>query len=296
MPFHKKAGTTPLQRLKEQLDAVDVLFEVRDARLPDSSIHPKTMEFFGKKPRVVVFTKEDLADPVSIRAWVRALSGAQQKAITLSLKQSRGKDHLISLAAELCKDKIEARKRKGLLPRPIRVAVVGLPNVGKSSLINWLIGKKKAAVANTPGVTRSNSWIRIDPQVELLDTPGMLPSAAFKGSQAMKLAMCNILPGEHYDIEEIASFGLELISRIYPENLEKFRKDGRSGDNLESVAHARACLKAGAEPDLKRAAAVFLSEFRSAKLGRMVLDKDMPSVALPDSGKGQNPDPGDPDL
>jgi len=276
MPYFKKA-ITPLQRLKEQLQAVDVLFEVRDARLPRTSMHPKTKEFFGNKPRVIVFCKEDLAEAQSIRQWVKHLSTPGQRAIALSLKVNKGQGELLTQAKDLCKDKLEAWKNKGLKARPIRAAVVGLPNVGKSSLINWIIGKKKAAVANTPGVTRSNSWIRIDPNVELLDTPGMLPLAAFKGTSALKLALCNVLPGDHYDIEEIASYGLALIAQLYPKNLDTYKREGDAetliASDLESVALARSCLKTGAELDIKRAAGIFMSEFRSGKLGRMVLDR-----------------------
>jgi ribosome biogenesis GTPase A len=276
MPFVNKA-TTPLQRLKEQLQVVDVIFEVRDARLPATSMHPKTREFFGTKPRVVVFCKEDLADPVALRHWLRRFENPIERATALSLKIARGKSELLSLATGLCAEKIAARKRKGLLSRPLRVAVVGLPNVGKSSLINWMIGKKKAAVANTPGVTRGNSWIRIDPQIELLDTPGMLPLAAFKGAAALKLALCNVLPGEHYDVEEIADYGLCLLAGLYPESLETYRQGQGSAVDLEAsqlemVARARSCLKTGGVLDVRRAAGIFLSEFRSGKLGRVVLD------------------------
>ncbi len=278
-----------MQRLKEQLQAVDLLFEVRDARLPLTSMHPKTKEFFGTKPRVLVFCKEDLADPQKLQRLITQLETEDQKCIALSLKQSKGKDRLIQLASKLCSQKLAARHAKGLLPRPLRAAVVGLPNVGKSSLINWICGQKKAAVANTPGVTRGNSWVRISPQIELLDTPGMLPQAQFKGKQAMKLAFCNLLPQEHYDAEEVAMFGLEILSSTYPASLDTYKKaEKQKAENsisegsedpdefkpcdLECVAKARACLKAGAVPDLKRAAALFLSEFRKGKLGRVMLD------------------------
>ena len=302
--------------MQEQLQAIDVLFEVRDARLPLTSSHPKSKELLGTKPKVLVLCKEDLADGAALRRWLKTYNeqSEQSKAIALSLKQAKGQDRLLALATELCKEKIEARKRKGLLPRPVRVAVFGLPNVGKSSLINWMIGKKKAAVANTPGVTRGNAWIRVHPQVELLDTPGILPQYAFRGEQALKLAICNILPGDHYDIEEVAAYGIEQLAMNYPESLGTYglkpesivpndestetaprptADDDASTDadsaeqrslsggawhpdasnSLDGVARARACLKAGGVLDRKRAAAIFLAEFRSGKLGKVVLDK-----------------------
>ena len=270
-----KKANTPLKRLQEQLQAVDVLFEVRDARIPDTSMHPKTRELFGNKPRVIVFCKEDLADPAALSGWVKGLSqeDPNQRAVALSLKFKRGKEQLISLATDLCKEKLAARERKGLLPRPLRAAVVGLPNVGKSSLINWLTGRNKAAVANTPGVTRGNSWIRIHPKLELLDTPGMLPLTSFKGNQALKLALCNVLPGEHYDVEETAMYGLSLLWHLYPRSLQTYSNPESDGTDLEAVARARTCLKAGGVYDLKRAAGIFLSEFRSGKLARVVLDR-----------------------
>jgi ribosome biogenesis GTPase A len=276
MPYYSRANT-PLQKLKEQLQAVDVLFEVRDARLPQTSMHPKTRQLFGKMPRLIVLCKEDLADPVAVRRWLTGFVGPGTQALALSLKANRGKSELLKLAYELCRDKLEARARKGLLSRPLRAAVVGLPNVGKSSLINWLVGRKKAAVANTPGVTRANAWIRLNPQIELLDTPGMLPMAAFGGAEALKLALCNVLPGEHYDVEEIALYGLELLLKLYPHSLETYGSRGNAGADLSEgklacVATARCCLRTGGTLDLRRAAGIFLSEFRSGKLGRFVLD------------------------
>jgi len=300
MPPGKKAGT-PLKRLQEQLQAVDVVFEVRDARLPISSTHPKCNELLGRKPRVIVLCKEDLADPHALRKWVARFNSQEpdRRAIALSLKFDRGQDKLLELAAELCHEKNEARKRKGMLPRPVRVAVFGLPNVGKSSLINWMIGKKKAAVANTPGVTRGNSWIRVHSEIELLDTPGILPLVAFRGEQALKLGLCNILPGDHYDVEEVAAFGYELMKELYPSSLDTYHTDSNGSSSegtaqtepdyfddeldpreflaakscLETVAKARSCLKAGGKLDIKRAAGIFLAEFRSGKLSRVVLDK-----------------------
>ncbi|MBX9569771.1 MAG: ribosome biogenesis GTPase YlqF [Candidatus Obscuribacterales bacterium] len=269
-----KRATTPLQKLKEQLQAVDVLFEVRDARLPYSSGHPRIKELFGNKPRIIVLCKEDLADKKRLQPALKELAEKDGNAsIALSLKLSKGKDRLVQLAVNLCKDKIESRRKKGLLDRPLRAAVVGLPNVGKSSLINWIAGKKKAQVANTPGVTRGNSWIRIHPQIDLLDTPGILPIASFKGDQATRLALCNILPSDQYDNDYIALWALTLLSNEYNDYLNTYRGDVENSTvDLERIAIARHCIKTGAVPDLQRASAVFLSELRAGKLGPVILE------------------------
>src|SRR6185369_1268140 len=170
-----KGPTTAFQRLQDQLKWVDLVFEVRDARVPACSRHPKSDELFGSKPRIIVLAKEDLADPALVKEWLRSLALPEnQTSIALDLKYARGKDKLISLVLELTKAKRQQIANKGLLPRPMRGCVVGMPNVGKSSLINWLIGRRKALVGNKPGVTKGTQWVRLHPQVELLDTPGIL--------------------------------------------------------------------------------------------------------------------------
>ncbi len=265
--------STPLSRIREQLKVVDLLFEVRDARLPLSSSHPASKELFGNKPKVLVLAKYDLADPEAVSHWIRSFEAeADSRAIALSLKNSRGKNKLVDLALSLTAPKREAHKRKGLLPRAMRVCVVGLPNVGKSSLINWLIGIKKAPVADRPGVTRGAHWVRVHPQLELLDTPGMMPPVMFKGEQSVKLALCNVIPGDHYDIDEVAERGLILLHSIKPECLNVYGITRDVEPTLEHVARARACLGPGGKFDLKRAAAIVVSDFRAGKLGRVVLD------------------------
>lgn len=265
--------TTPLTRIREQLKVVDLLFEVRDARMPNSSAHPASQELFGHKSKIIVLAKYDLADPEAVAGWIRHFEAqSNQRAIALALKLSKSKNKLIDLALELTAEKREAQKKKGLLPRPVRVCVVGLPNVGKSSLINWLIGQKKAAVADRPGVTRGAHWVRVHPQVELLDTPGILPPVQFRGEQSVKLALCNIIPGDHYEIDEVATLGLNLIYSIKPGGLETYAAPQGNAPTLEDVAKARSCLGQGGKLDVKRAAGIVVNDFRTGKLGRVVLD------------------------
>lgn len=269
-----KAASTPLRRLKEQLASVDVLFEVRDARLPISSRHPKSAELLGQKPRIIVLTKSDLADPRLVKDWITELKAdTGYPAIALCLKTAKGQEKLLNIALEITVDKREALKRKGILPRPIRACAVGLPNVGKSSLINWLIGRKKAAVGNRPGITRGNSWIRVHSQLELLDTPGMLPNATFSPETSLLLALCNILPEDHYQIDETAEAGLTLLADNYPGSLSIYDSaENSSPIDLSQIARIRSCLLSGGKFDLHRAAGIFISDFRSGKLGSIVLD------------------------
>ncbi|MBY0356799.1 MAG: ribosome biogenesis GTPase YlqF [Candidatus Obscuribacterales bacterium] len=267
--------TTPLRRLQEQLQAVDILFEVLDARLPFSSRHPKSLELFGPKTKLTILSKSDLADEQELNRLLAELAAnSSAKAIPLCLKTQKGQNKLISLALELTAEKRAALARRGLLPRPIRACVVGLPNVGKSSLINWLIGRKKAAVGDRPGITRGNSWVRIHPQLELLDTPGMLPPVSFDEETALKLALCRILPDDHYEVDLVAEKGLALMAEKYPRSLDIYRSEpGDSEVKLVQIAEARSCLLPGGRLDLHRAASIFINDFRNGKLGKVMFDE-----------------------
>jgi ribosome biogenesis GTPase A len=257
------------------LQAVDLLIEVRDARLPISSVHPKAGEIFGNKPKLIVLAKEDLAESKQVKGWLTQLGKTNdQEAIALSLKIQKGRDKLLSLALKVTEAKRQALARKGLLPRPMRACVVGLPNVGKSSFINWLIGKRKTRTGDKPGITRGTQWVRVHPQLELLDTPGILPATAFNRDVSLKLALCNLIPEAHYDNEDIAEFGLSYIASTAPSSLKIYGSPlDETQPTLQNLAVARGCLAAGAKPDVKRAAALFLNDFRDGKLGPIMLDQ-----------------------
>lgn len=276
----KSTKSTAFSRLKEQLQAVDILFEVRDARIPASSTHPKADEIFGNKPRIVVLAKQDLADPKYLKAWIDLLSiGADHEALALSFKLRKGQDKLISSSLKMTEAKREALAKKGLLPRAMRACVVGLPNTGKSTLINWMTGKHKARTGDKPGVTRGTQWIRVHPQLELLDTPGILPPIAFTRETSMKLALCNIIPEDHYDFMEAAEYGLSYVTREQREGLKLYGDAfaAIAKPTLTDLALARSCVMTGGVPDLRRAAALFLNDFRNGKVGQFVLDQ--PGVA-----------------
>lgn len=255
---------------------MDLLFEVRDGRVPAASKHPKADEIFGNKPRIVVLAKQDLADADELKLWLDQLGqGPERGALALSFKLRKGQDKLISTSLKLTETKRAALARKGLLPRPMRACVVGLPNTGKSTLINWLTGRHKARTGNKPGITRGTQWVRVHPQLELLDTPGILPPVAFSRETTMKLALCNIIPDDHYDFVEVAEYGLDLLARESRDSLRIYGDEFADSENpsLEGLAIARSCLAAGGVPDIRRAAAIFLTDFRGGRLGQHVLDK-----------------------
>ncbi len=269
--------TTAFDRLQEQIKYVDLIIEVVDARAPGSSRHPASEKIFGNKPRLIVLTKLDLADPNICKEWIKGLSKDRNEAgIALSLKTSQGKKSLINQALKITSRKREAQARKGLLPRPMRICVVGMPNVGKSSLINWLIGHSRVKVANKPGVTRAPQWIKVHPQIELLDTPGILPVNQLNPDSALKLALCNLLAETSYDAKEVALGGLELLNRYYSKLLDQYLGGPYSAENgLELLARKRNFIAHGGIPDISRAAKAFLTDLGSGKLGAITLDRNV---------------------
>lgn len=253
---------------------VDLVIEVLDARVPLSTRHPNADEIFGNKPRLLVFTKSDLADSERTR---RAIVDIEEQTdlpcLLVTLKSGAGKGQIMTACIDATKERLDALVKKGLLPRPMRICVVGLPNVGKSSLINWLIGLRKTKVGDRPGITKGTQWVRVHPKLELLDTPGILPPAQFPVHVKCKLAICNLLPNSTYDPIETAEEALLLLRKEYPSMLDRYIS-GLSEDEkgLIDVAQARNLLTSGAKPDINRAATLFLSELRDGKVGRFTLD------------------------
>ena len=267
LPKPKKGpATTPFQKLREQLKWVDLVFEVVDARCPTSSRHPNSDEIFGAKTRMLIITKEDLGDRRVLEPW-------QERGLVLSLKSGKGREKIFKMALDLTKDKRDALGARGILPRPMRICVVGMPNVGKSSLINWLIGTKKAKVADRPGVTRGNQWVRVHPQLELLDTPGILPVSALNHETILRLAMFNLVPQSNYEVEEVARTALEILKSHYPELMTMYVPGAVLEElTLETLAQKKNYITTGAKPDHMRAAQILLSDLRAGKIGRVSLD------------------------
>ncbi len=265
---------TPFQNIVEMVKWVDLVVEVLDARLPLSTRHPKAEEIFGRKPRLLVLAKSDLADAEETRGLIEQIKAETgHECLLVSLKTSSGKGQIMSACVEATKEKLEALVKKGILPRPMRVCVVGLPNVGKSSLINWLIGQNRTKTGNRPGITRGTQWVRVHPKLELLDTPGILPSASFSKTVRDRLAICNLIPDSTYDRMEIAEEAILVLRAKYPRLLDAYIQGlSVDGTGLYEIATARNLLTSGAKPDIPRAAALLLSELRDGKVGRITLD------------------------
>jgi ribosome biogenesis GTPase A len=219
-----------------------------------------------------VLSHQDLSDPKYVNNWIKSFAPGNNslKAIAASLKRPLNKAALIDTAQKLASGRTQ---RRGVLPRPIRACVVGLPNVGKSTLINWILGRKKAATGNKPGITRNTQWIRVSSRFELLDTPGILPPTAFDQRTNHVLAVLNVLDEKQYDSEEIAMWAIQYLSLTYPNSIKQYGLDIESHVYLlEQIAALKNFRAKNNTPDCLRAANAFIHDVRAGVLGRLFFD------------------------
>lgn len=265
------------RQLKDLLKLVDVVVEVLDARIPEASTNPRLKRQIRNKPTLIVLNKSDLADPKQSKAWQSILTRENQRVMLYDAKNAQGKQHLIQhvlALGEVPMQKLEARGRKR---RPIRVLVAGMPNVGKSTLINSIVGRKKAQTGHRAGVTRQTQWVRIHPDIELLDSPGVIPPQLESQEAGALLATVSSIGDAAFDEEEIARFLLERIDAHYPGLLhEVFKLAPETELSLEGIASVRHYKLSGDEPDTLRAAQAILTDFRHARLGRISLEHAKP--------------------
>jgi ribosome biogenesis GTPase A len=238
-----------------------------DARVPASSRFDVTRELLGDRPRILVFTKADLADPARTQAWLRAYKGDGVACVVLNAQSGQGLPGLHKLMAEAAERVTAKMKARGRLPRASRVMVVGLPNVGKSSLINRLARKRATQVGDKPGVTRNIRWIRLGAALELLDTPGIIPPKLEDQALALRLAMTGAVSTEAYQPVLVAPAAIALLQEVSPGTLA-----GWESPTVEGFARARGILGAGGLLDEARAARMFLQELRGGTLGAVSLD------------------------
>ncbi|GAA0708445.1 ribosome biogenesis GTPase YlqF [Paraclostridium ghonii] len=267
--------------VKTNLKLVDVVVELLDARIPFSSRNPDIDRFVGDKPRVVVLNKSDISDPNKLNQWVDYYKKRGIKAIPVDTLNGKGVNKIIEECKNETKEKMEALVKKGRIERPIRIMIVGIPNVGKSSLINKLTGRKSTQTGDKPGVTKGKQWVKLKGNLELLDTPGILWPKFEDEKVALKLAFCRAIKDEVLDVDTLGLKLIEKLMEIEPEKLkERFKLDELGETPIEimdKIGIKRGLILRKNELDYTRIATTVLNEFRDGKIGRITLEtpKDM---------------------
>jgi len=261
------------RQLKEKLNLVDVVIEVRDARLPISSSYTNIKKLLGEKPRLLLLNKADLVDKDELKSWVNYLKNETEcPVIVTDAKGSKDLSLVIKNALELAEPKIQALMAKGLLRRAARAMVVGMPNVGKSSVINKLTKSSKTKIGAKAGVTRQQQWVRINPKLDLLDTPGIIPTRQDDQMQAVKLAFVSSVSENAYTPEPVAQTLLDLLSKSkYKEEVLAYYKVEEL--TLYTIAKSRNWILKEDTLDTERTAKYILKDFRDGRLGKFILDE-----------------------
>ena len=260
------------------LRLVDAVCEIVDARTPLSARNPEMDRLTGKKPRIVLLNKCDLADEKATQKWINYFRNTGASAVAVDCKSGRGVKNVIpALKSGVLSELMEKRSRSGMANAPIRLMIVGIPNVGKSSLINKLAGSKRAKAEDRPGVTRTKQWVKLPDNTELLDTPGVLWPKFEDQEAAVRLAFTGAISDDILDIETLAMKLLLFLKENYPSSLtERYKITYDEGENglslLEKVGRKRGMMLSGGEINTERAAITVIDEFRSAKLGRITLE------------------------
>ena len=260
------------KQLKSLLSLVDAVIEVVDARLPFSSSYDNITGLLGEKPRLILLNKADLTDANELNKFARILEEKNGFPVLKSdAKNSKDLNVIVKKVIELSEPRIQAIMAKGLLRRPARVMVVGMPNVGKSSIINKLTKSSKTKIGAKAGVTRQQQWVRINPQLDLLDTPGIIPMKQEDQLRAKKLAFVNAVSENAYSNEIVAKELLALLEGKYSEIVKNFYKTDSL--SLEDIAKSRNWITSGGNPDIERTAVFLLRDFREGKIGKFILDE-----------------------
>lgn len=259
------------RKLEEQLEWVDIVLELGDARLPISSRNPLLKELLGKKLRILLLNKVDLADTAKTDRFLAEL-GKEGPVLAISSMTKTGIKRIIPLLEESMAEKMEKLAARGVRGRAIRVMVVGIPNIGKSTLINQMTGGGQAKTGNKPGVTRGNQWIRIHEKVELLDTPGMLWHKFDDFEVGRKLAVTGAIKDETFDQEDLANWLLEWFKQSYPQEIGEYYQLPAEEIDMEGIGRKRGCLISRGRIDTLKAAQIFFREFRSGKIAKVTMD------------------------
>ena len=268
--------TKAKRMMQENIKLIDLIIELVDARIPMSSRNPDIDELGKGKSRIILLNKSDLADARLNQEWESFFKEKGYFVQPLNAKTGAGIKNIQALVQESCKEKIERDRKRGIINRPVRAMVVGIPNVGKSTFINSFAGKACAKTGNKPGVTKGKQWIRLNKNLELLDTPGILWPKFEDQKIGERLALIGSINDEILHVDELAVALIRNLKNSYLDLLEKrydITIDEDAYDTLKKIAIARKCMQKGELPDVDRASSMLLEDFRSGKLGRITLER-----------------------
>lgn len=264
------------REVTERLKLVDIVFELVDARLPSSSSNPMLQQLIQQKPHLILLNKADMADPDLTQKWIRHYYDSGHRALAINSLANHDIKRIINTAEEVLKEKRERQKARGLRQRAIRAMIIGIPNVGKSTLINRLARRKVTRTGNVPGVTRAQQWIKVGKSLELLDTPGILWPKFEDPEIGYKLAITGAIKDSLLNMQDVAVFCLRFLKAHYPERLQERYKLDEIPENIvdlfDKIGQLRGCLVTDGEIDYDQVAEVVIMDVRMQKLGKLTFD------------------------
>jgi ribosome biogenesis GTPase A len=265
------------REVTEKLKLVDIIFELVDARIPYSSRNPMIDEIIQHKPRLVLLNKADMADREATKEWIAFFAAKGIKALAINSQAGEGMRDITQASQEILKEKFDRMRAKGVKPRAIRAMIVGIPNAGKSTLINRLAKKNIAKTGNTPGVTKSQQWIKVGKEMELLDTPGILWPKFEDQEVGMKLAITGAIKDTLLNLQDLTIYSIRFLEKSYPERLkERYNLDAIPEDVValfDHIGKLRGCLMGGGLVDYDKVAELVIREIRSEKFGPLSFER-----------------------
>ncbi|MCI9136912.1 MAG: ribosome biogenesis GTPase YlqF [Lachnospiraceae bacterium] len=267
--------TKAKRQMQEDMKLIDLVIELVDARIPFSSRNPDIDELGRQKARLILMNKADLAAEEQTRKWTEFFQSQGYFVVKLDARARGGMKKISDVIMEACQEKIERDRKRGIKNRPVRAMVVGIPNVGKSTFINTYAGKACAKTGNKPGVTKGKQWIKLNKNVELLDTPGILWPKFEDQQVGLYLALVGSIKDEILNVDELSLELIQILKENYPGILtERYElpNEGAPAEILKQIAENRKCVKKGNELDYSKAAALLMDEFRSGRLGKITLE------------------------
>lgn len=269
--------TKAKRMMQEDIKLIDLIIELVDARIPQSSRNPDIDELGKNKARIILLNKSDLADSQKNKQWMTYFNNKGLHVVEVNSKSGAGLKSIQGVVQEACKEKIERDRKRGIINRPVRAMVVGIPNVGKSTFINSFAGRACTKTGNKPGVTKGKQWIRLNKSLELLDTPGILWPKFEDQQVGLRLAMIGSINDEIIHLDELAYDLIHFLTKEYTGLLENryqisLVEDKDDYEILKEICFSRKCFLKGEEPDIMKAASIVVEDFRNGRLGRITLE------------------------